>query len=519
MEQLIVRNIELDKICRICLAVKKDMRPLFGEMIAEMLMEIAKIQIEQMDGWPDKICLQCIHQVSRCHAFKSRVEKSDSALRQYIKGITVAVDTENKDCMPSDMAKMGLSPPKLQQLAPAMLPPQLHELHIQRTDMQAIQTEAPMAAPAMILTSAQLINAGAQIINTGHIITTATGQQIIQTTPQFQAASIGQFIQGPNNTVQMITQNGHPAHVLQIQRTADDRCEIIVQPDLTEAQYIENVSSVPLMVTAPAATAAMPTDAMHAHQLQPHPHMAVEQPEHIELEESEPDIQMHEKLDEDVEYIIPDDETIETDEIIEESPGVEEAETEYYAETECEESDEEEKQIAEFLTNQTSCPGPGRYVCNLCHKEFNQAKWLHHHMSSHTNWIKANCKKQPECHICRKSFRGPGMLRMHMKTHEKKDKIPTCSICNKEFKSKSILYRHRQTHFEKNFECSICEKKFSSNYQLNIHEQRHNKEKIYKCPHCDKSYFHESELKVMDHIQHHMGTTLQQNKKIAISRS
>uniref|UniRef100_A0A182WAS9 Protein krueppel n=1 Tax=Anopheles minimus TaxID=112268 RepID=A0A182WAS9_9DIPT len=470
MEQLIVRNIELDKICRICLAVKKEMRPLFGEMIAEMLMEIAKIQIEQMDGWPDKICVQCIHQVSRCHAFKTRVERSDIALRQYIKGITVTVDPDNKDCIPTDIGKMSLSPPKLQQVAPApMIPPQLHELHIQRTDMQAIQTEAPMAAPAMILTSAQLINAGAQIINTGHIITTATGQQIIQTTPQFQAASIGQFIQGPNNTVQMITQNGHPAHVLQIQRTADDRCEIIVQPDLTEAQYLENVSSVPLMVTAPAPATALPTDGMHAHQLQAHHHhMAMEQTEEhtehgtheTELEESEPETQMHEKLDEDVEYVLPDDETIETDEIIEEGGGMDEAEMEYYAETECEESDDEEKQIAEFLTYQTSCPSPGRYKVN---------------------------------------------------------KIPTCSICNKEFKSKSILYRHRQTHFEKNFECSMCEKKFSSNYQLNIHEQRHKKQKCHKCPHCDKAFFNETELK--NHIQHHLGATMKQNKKIAISRS
>lgn len=32
MEQLsLMKNIELDKICRICLTVKKDMRPLFGE--------------------------------------------------------------------------------------------------------------------------------------------------------------------------------------------------------------------------------------------------------------------------------------------------------------------------------------------------------------------------------------------------------------------------------------------------------------------------------------------------------
>lgn len=37
-----------------------------------------------------------------------------------------------------------------------------------------------------------------------------------------------------NGTVQMIQQNGQPAQVVQIQRTSDDRCEIIVQP--TEIQ-------------------------------------------------------------------------------------------------------------------------------------------------------------------------------------------------------------------------------------------------------------------------------------------
>lgn len=39
-----------------------------------------------------KICIQCIHQISRCHAFKTKVEKADSQLRQYIKGLTVVVE-------------------------------------------------------------------------------------------------------------------------------------------------------------------------------------------------------------------------------------------------------------------------------------------------------------------------------------------------------------------------------------------------------------------------------------------
>lgn len=39
------KTLELDKICRVCLLEKKDMRPLHGEMISEMLMEFARIQV------------------------------------------------------------------------------------------------------------------------------------------------------------------------------------------------------------------------------------------------------------------------------------------------------------------------------------------------------------------------------------------------------------------------------------------------------------------------------------------
>lgn len=116
--------------------------------------------------------------------------------------------------------------------------------------------------------------------------------------------------------------------------------------------------------------------------------------------------------------------------------------------------------------------------------------------SIHINYLKANCKKQPQCTICFKSFRGPGMLKMHMKTHEKENKLPTCTICSKEFKSKSILYRHRATHFsnQKEHRCSICDKKFSSNYQLNSHMQRHQKNQ--QCELCDKTFSTASDLKV-----------------------
>lgn len=45
-----VKTLELDKVCRVCLSVKKDMRPLYGEMVAEMLMDFARIQVRRRAG-------------------------------------------------------------------------------------------------------------------------------------------------------------------------------------------------------------------------------------------------------------------------------------------------------------------------------------------------------------------------------------------------------------------------------------------------------------------------------------
>lgn len=50
-----VKTLELDKICRVCLTAKKDMRPLFGEMVAEMLMECARIHVSYENATKAKL--------------------------------------------------------------------------------------------------------------------------------------------------------------------------------------------------------------------------------------------------------------------------------------------------------------------------------------------------------------------------------------------------------------------------------------------------------------------------------
>lgn len=37
--------IDFDKVCRTCLSIKKDMRPLFEELIATLLMECTNIKV------------------------------------------------------------------------------------------------------------------------------------------------------------------------------------------------------------------------------------------------------------------------------------------------------------------------------------------------------------------------------------------------------------------------------------------------------------------------------------------
>lgn len=52
------RNLKLDKICRACLEIKRDMRPLFEQLTATMLMGISKVQVS--DDKINEIFLECI---------------------------------------------------------------------------------------------------------------------------------------------------------------------------------------------------------------------------------------------------------------------------------------------------------------------------------------------------------------------------------------------------------------------------------------------------------------------------
>lgn len=361
----------------------------------------------------------------RCHSFKKRIEKSDEQLKQYIKSLTVIVEE------PVQRAQ-ELRVPEIKQ-------------HQHQPQIQEIQIQRPESHP-LIINMGNVLNSP-PMINQNQLFQTANGQ-------------ICQLIQGPNNTMMLA----------QAQPQIIQPNEVIVQPS---ENFFEEIPVVVQSANGQQTILNLPHHQVQALQQQ------------IAAGQQQQHQQHHQEVVQEADEIeVYEDFACEDDEVMEEEP--EETTTETYIvqtiqEESSENSDSDDKQLlAEFLAQQTHSE-PGRHVCNLCNQEFKHQKWLNSHMKSiHINWIKANCKKQPQCQKCGKSFRGPGMLKMHMKTHEKENKLPSCTICGKEFKSKSILYRHRATHFsnQKQHRCGLCDKNFSSNYQLNAHMQRHQKSEM-----------------------------------------
>lgn len=72
---------EIAKLCRLCVTVKENMRPIEQDVLNQ-LKEFSEVNVVAIDGWPDKVCLDCVRDVSYCHEFKKCIEKSEQELRQ-----------------------------------------------------------------------------------------------------------------------------------------------------------------------------------------------------------------------------------------------------------------------------------------------------------------------------------------------------------------------------------------------------------------------------------------------------
>ncbi|XP_043645496.1 zinc finger protein 853 [Drosophila teissieri] len=763
--------LELDKICRLCISERKEMRPLFSEKVPEMLMDCTSVRVEPTEGWPDKICVQCVHAVSRNHAFKTLVERSDKELREYIRGLTVALVLEEQQQQEAASAKQQLQlerkqqrqlqkqqkileeqlqqqlvqqqqqqPPAKPKLKPllrkgsrqqkqrhleAAPAPQAAPQPTPQPQMQLMQEHAPQQQtmqqqiqqihmPTLQPASAQLLSAAGAtttmpqqiLLPNGQLITTAQIvapqlAQIISTAPQAttngqatatQSQFLPQLLQTPNGQTLQIVQQPNGTQTLQLvqlvpQRSLaptgvttvttttnatdmgqhvgaslgdadvqllEDGCEVedeeledvyeqldgkgdhsfetivldddqqqdflkdhhehhqvMINEDLTQSEsqeheYFDDLDQQQAMDEVEDEEEQLKPeedqDTFIIEEIQLEDDEMLEDPDGEEIDQDceyiadEQDPHLSGDVDDDLQYAImepPDGETsVDIDQAFLESEqphhqqhqeemqsiSLENAVVEFSQATTTSDAlvaptltvssasptpkrakrsnqipagvtlepcdhqpptagstissklaaansrqlvqtasviaaagaddnyEIDANLVTEFIRQHTSPLGSGRYICHLCSTEFRQFKGLQNHMHSHTNWIRANCKKQPQCQICLKSFKGPGMLRMHMKTHDAESSTPVCTICNRTFKSKAILYRHRQTHQQRAYCCGVanCRKNFSSAVNLKWHVERKHPEVVeplFKCGECGSLYDN------VDSLQLHVEST------------
>lgn len=115
-------------------------------------------------------------------------------------------------------------------------------------------------------------------------------------------------------------------------------------------------------------------------------------------------------------------------------------------------------------------------ICDICSKQYKNAKTLKQHMQSHMS--------KRKCELCDKSYVYLKDLRIHQnKIHglrpEKKQKLTsfTCGLCNKTFERRHHLKRHVSTvhHYtipeqqSSRFSCRHCESEFQNYVDLFQH--------------------------------------------------
>uniref|UniRef100_A0A673LR96 Zinc finger protein 384-like n=1 Tax=Sinocyclocheilus rhinocerous TaxID=307959 RepID=A0A673LR96_9TELE len=106
--------------------------------------------------------------------------------------------------------------------------------------------------------------------------------------------------------------------------------------------------------------------------------------------------------------------------------------------------------------------------------------------------------KPHKCPHCTKSFANTSYLAQHVRIHTGV-KPYTCNYCQKTFRQLSHLQQHHRYHT--GFEFSINFLSFDILCLFRSHRRQHNKDKPYKCHHCNRGYVDAGSLEV--HLSTH----------------
>ncbi|XP_063833020.1 uncharacterized protein LOC135082180 isoform X2 [Ostrinia nubilalis] len=164
-----------------------------------------------------------------------------------------------------------------------------------------------------------------------------------------------------------------------------------------------------------------------------------------------------------------------------------------------------EEVLAKFLSGEEPLEepdlnGPTTLHCEICHKQFDNAKKYYGHLRVHSKDCLWTCEKCPDLRFSTKQH-----LMKHSLTHKPLERVWRCPQCSMAFES---LWRLQQHLFSKHLEyrphkCGQCEKSFHKLSDLKKHKSVHDGDRKHPCTECEMKFKDKSNLK--RHMLKHNG--------------
>ncbi|XP_037817139.1 zinc finger protein 160-like isoform X2 [Lucilia sericata] len=151
--------------------------------------------------------------------------------------------------------------------------------------------------------------------------------------------------------------------------------------------------------------------------------------------------------------------------------------------------------------------------CPHCNEQYASMKELNQHIKQTHNAdikdcetkpavmnarINAKSRKKITCEICNKVLYGVVNLNRHNASmHHDGTTEYICSLCGKVSYTKTALMAHKSNvhvKVKKNYKCRVCGKAFSNSRDVEWHMSIHTKEKLSKCPDCNKKFTRPSNM-------------------------
>ncbi|CAH0557987.1 unnamed protein product [Brassicogethes aeneus] len=430
---------DASKICRTCLNEKNEMRSLFFQddsighslALADMLMQMATLQITNDDGLPTLVCLECYHQIISSYTFKRLCEQSDCNLRQYL----------GKPLITKQMKEEPTPPPQQQQ---------------QQNDYSLLDSFG------MDSSSSESSDDDDYFLMPTTVPDNPADEKAIAQKQLLKAAKMQKGKMGKRKMMSKNNGNGALMSSKKLLKRNTNQCNVCKKQFVNMKSFRKHLRT--HIEDRPFKCKLCPRGFTEENYL--NNHMRTHVPD-----EQKP----HECKTCNKRFIHP---TLLSKHMLKHS-----GEKPFVCKI-CNKGCYAENSLLKHMKiheKKEGDPALLKHICDYCRTEFLDAQSLSVHIKQHTG------DRPFVCTTCGKCFPQRFNLDLHLRTHTGERPFQ-CEICKNGYVSKASLKIHMRTHTnERPFVCDTCGKAFRQSGDLTSHRRLHGTEKPIECTQCLKS--------------------------------